>query len=102
MRQYNIEPGHRMFHDVKVDLATGCWNVDRPVNKDGYVRVHQSGKSWYAHRLAWTIYNGPIPEGMMVCHACDNPACINPIHLWLGTPRDNAQDMVEKGRAVWQ
>ena len=53
-----------------------------------------------AHRFAWEVSRGPIPNGAMVLHRCDNPACCNPAHLFLGTARDNTDDMVAKGRMV--
>jgi len=52
----------------------------------------------YAHRLAWELTYGPIPDGMLVCHHCDNPICCRPDHLFLGTPSDNMQDALRKGR----
>lgn len=64
----------------------------------GYARMFVDGRLQYVHRVAWELVNGPIPEGLVLLHSCDNPACIRAEHLSLGTQRDNVQDMLNKGR----
>ena len=64
----------------------------------GYGMIRVGGRTVTAHRAIWEISRGPIPAGMLVCHMCDNPACCNPEHLFLGTAKDNALDMMRKGR----
>jgi hypothetical protein len=77
---------------------SGCIVFTGTLNLAGYGRLVIDGKGWLAHRYAWTINRGPIPQGMYVCHHCDNPPCTNPDHLFLGTQQANVADMVAKGR----
>lgn len=75
-----------------------CWFRIGSKFANGYGRFHQNHKALRAHRFSWTLHNGKIPEGLIVCHECDNPLCVNPKHLWLGTNADNNIDTVKKGR----
>ena len=75
-----------------------CVETNDRRTKKGYGRRWWKDRLWYSHRRAWVEANGPIPDGMMVCHRCDNPACINPEHLFIGTALDNNRDREAKGR----
>jgi hypothetical protein len=89
-----------VWRDVaRVDDASSCWLWMGWRNKNGYGQV-KGGlyRNKTAHRVVWTHVNGPIPDGLWVLHRCDNPPCVRPDHLFLGTPSDNAADMVAKGR----
>lgn len=77
----------------------GCWNWTRRSKQRGYGVAYFGKERWLAHRAAYTLAKGAIPEGMSVCHSCDNPACINPDHLWLGTHKENMHDSIKKGRS---
>lgn len=83
-----------------VDTATGCWVWNGLRHRQGYGYTTVIGKPTLAHRAAWEAANGPIPYGLLVCHACDNPPCIYVGHLFLGTQLDNVRDAWEKGRGV--
>jgi len=82
----------------KVEKTDGCWLWTASKSEDGYGYFRFDGGMRKAHRMSWLFTNGEIPEGMFVCHSCDNPSCVNPEHLWLGTNQDNQDDMNEKGR----
>lgn len=91
--------GRKPLHENTKDYSkenpdTGCWEWQYAINQWGYGTI----QGWLAHRKMYSESCGDIPEGMMVLHHCDTPACINPEHLFLGTNADNMQDMKEKGR----
>lgn len=77
---------------------SGCHTWVGTIKSNGYGVININGRIEHAHRVAWELAKGPIPEGMWVLHTCDNRRCVNPAHLWLGTQQDNIGDMVEKRR----
>jgi len=80
---------------------SGCWIFAGARLPKGYgkIGVGSRGEGWMlAHRASYECFVGPVPEGMCVLHRCDNPSCVNPDHLFLGTKSDNTQDCIKKGR----
>lgn len=94
---------HRFLAKIDVGYNNECWEwcACRSIDPYGNIRYGffgVGGKQYLAHRIAWMVFNGDIPDKMQVLHSCDNPGCCNPAHLFLGTPADNMQDKCNKGR----
>jgi len=88
----------RFWSKVDISMEDECWEWKAGFYRDGYGGFHILNKSFKAHRVAWMIIHGEIPDGLCVCHKCDNKRCVNPEHLFLGTITDNNRDMVQKKR----
>jgi hypothetical protein len=83
-------------------IENGCWEVvsHKPMS-NGYVLFRRGKLSTLAHRYVYEMSVGPIPTGLFLCHKCDNPLCVNPKHMFLGSQHDNMMDMVNKKRHAW-
>lgn len=91
----------RILSKVYVGADEDCWHWMGAHNGDGYGRINTGKRYVYAHRLMWEWENRASPGALFVLHHCDNPACCNPAHLFLGTNGDNMLDMSRKGRRDW-
>lgn len=81
---------------AKVDKSGECWLWTGCLDKDGYGKFRIKKKIFRTHRISYELYVEPIPDGLYVCHHCDNPSCVNPDHLFVGTSKDNMRDMISK------
>lgn len=88
---------------AKIRKTDGCWLWTGAKKVEGYGMFRYPGMktNQAAHRVSWIIHNGPIKNGLCVLHRCDNPPCVRPDHLWLGTSMENTADRIKKGRSIW-
>lgn len=88
----------RFWSKVDVKGEDECWEWKKCKDKDGYGQYQINKKKYLSHRISWILENGDIPKKMCICHKCDNPSCVNPNHLFLGTNKNNSEDMTNKNR----
>jgi hypothetical protein len=98
-RRTPADPEGAIKNLLKGSLGEECVEWDRSRHDFGYGLCWREGRTALAHRVSYEIHYGPIPAGLMVRHKCDNPPCVNPNHLELGTHADNMRDMTRRGRA---
>lgn len=97
--QFRQNPEAYFWSFVQKADGDACWLWTKSTSRYGYgQQFWTDGKNWIAHRLAWTLTHGAIPKSVCLCHRCDNPACVRPSHMFLGTQADNLADMRAKGR----
>jgi hypothetical protein len=91
----------KLLNKVTIDDQTDCWEFQGAKNNIGYGMIRDDKKMRTTHRVSYEEHNNvKIPSGLCVCHTCDNPSCVNPAHLWLGTRKQNTDDMIRKGRGL--
>lgn len=96
----DIRLSHRVFSRVEIKGPEECWESTWYKTPFGYGRIGIKGRIYPVHRIVFELFNGPIEDGLVCCHKCDNPGCCNPNHLFKGTQKDNVHDMISKKRDV--
>lgn len=99
MSMSRLTEAERFWEKVNLLTPTRCLEWKYKIRRDGYAQFKmRSGKHILAHRKAWELHNGDIPDGALILHTCDNRKCVNPEHLFIGSQKDNVDDMCRKGR----
>lgn len=102
VRGLNLEEHFDYFYEQSKSTDTGCKTWAGSTDTLGYGRITKGQVTHKAHRLSYARFVGEIPDNMEICHNCDNPSCVNPNHLFVGTTKDNAEDREAKGRGQHQ